>query len=87
MSSLYKDANPLEGSVTDSFNIAIPTLDSREAPYSSPLCEEKQHSEVEGGQNIQRAGRRTRRVRIAEQRYIYLTTQNNIFCVHGTMRG
>ena len=34
--------------VTGSFNVAIPTLDSREAPYSSPFCEEKQHPVVEG---------------------------------------
>ena len=34
--------------VTGSFNVAIPTLDSREAPYSGPFCEEKQRPEVEG---------------------------------------
>ena len=32
---------------TGSFNVAIPTLDSREAPYSSPFCEEKQHPVVD----------------------------------------
>ena len=34
--------------VTGSFNVAIPTLDSREAPYSGPFCEEKQRPGVEG---------------------------------------
>ena len=29
-------------------NAAIPTLDSREAPYSGPFCEEKQRPGVEG---------------------------------------
>ena len=35
--------------VTGSFNVAIPTLDSREAPYSGPFREEKQRPGVEGG--------------------------------------
>ena len=30
------------------FNVAILTLDSREAPYSGPFCEEKQRPGVEG---------------------------------------
>ena len=34
--------------VTGSFNVAIPTLDSREAPYSGSFCEEKQRPGVEG---------------------------------------
>ena len=34
--------------VTGSFNVAIPTLDSREAPYSGPFREEKQRPGVEG---------------------------------------
>ena len=36
---------------TGSFNVAIPTLDSREA-YSGPFYEEKQHAGVEGGYHV-----------------------------------
>ena len=34
--------------VTGAVIVAIPTLDSREAPYSGPFCEEKQRTGVEG---------------------------------------
>ena len=33
--------------VTGSFNVAIPTLDSREVTYGGPFCEEKQRPGVE----------------------------------------
>ena len=36
---------------TGSFNVAIPTLDSREA-YSGPFYEEKQRAGVEGGYHV-----------------------------------
>ena len=36
---------------TGSFNVAIPTLNSREA-YSGPFYEEKQHAGVEGGYHV-----------------------------------
>ena len=45
---------PLQFWVTDLFSVAIPTLDSREAPYSGPFCEEKQRPGVEGANNMRK---------------------------------
>ena len=43
--------------VTSSFNVAIPTLDSREALYRGLFCEEKQRPGVEGvGSRVGQAG-------------------------------